>query len=335
MKINMCFIRKTCVCDINIRTFLTLQIKQKRKDLAKHMKLLKVLNIICRVLLVAVLFVIYVPVCVCAVSKSEINKLGSITIDLSKSEVPVTGMNFTVYKIGDFLSLGDYTLTKEFFDSGIQLDELSNASKVTTASKELANYAESKNINGILKTIGENKTVVFNQLTLGYYLVVQTGTVKGYKGSSICDPFVLSLPMAGINGSGWIYKMLVYPKIGTVSDPTGADDPNDSSQTTDSSDTGENKKSPDITPTEKAEETDIIDELLPGGPANLSKTSDIDKISSSSAINQVRKDILRDFNLPKTGGSIAYALCSVGGIALIGCGVTIFIVSRRKKNRIK
>lgn len=37
------------------------------------------------------------------------------------------------------------------------------------------------------------------------------------------------------------------------------------------------------------------------------------------------------FDLPKTGGSIAYGLCTYGGISLAVCGALIFILSRKKK----
>ena len=37
------------------------------------------------------------------------------------------------------------------------------------------------------------------------------------------------------------------------------------------------------------------------------------------------------FVFPKTGGSVFYAICIFGGILLAACGVTLFVVSRRKK----
>ena len=37
------------------------------------------------------------------------------------------------------------------------------------------------------------------------------------------------------------------------------------------------------------------------------------------------------FNLPKTGGSIAYAVCTFGGISLMLCGAAVFVLSRKKR----
>lgn len=48
---------------------------------------------------------------------------------------------------------------------------------------------------------------------LGLYLVVETRVPENV--TSTCDPFLVSLPMTAIDGSGWNYDVTVYPKSRT------------------------------------------------------------------------------------------------------------------------
>lgn len=50
-------------------------------------------------------------------------------------------------------------------------------------------------------------------LELGLYLVLETRIPENV--TSTCDPFLISLPMTEIDGSGWNYEITVYPKNAT------------------------------------------------------------------------------------------------------------------------
>lgn len=57
---------------------------------------------------------------------------------------------------------------------------------------------------------GNSKAVIDE---LGLYLVVETRVPENV--TSTCDPFLVSMPMTAIDGSGWNYDVTVYPKSRT------------------------------------------------------------------------------------------------------------------------
>ena len=76
----------------------------------------------------------------------------------------------------------------------------------------------------------------------------------------------------------------------------------------------------------------------PSTPSSSSTPSEVSEPSvpyapPSSGVENVSEDQVpgAGFNLPKTGGSIAYAVCTFGGILLMLCGAVVFVVSRKKK----
>ena len=75
----------------------------------------------------------------------------------------------------------------------------------------------------------------------------------------------------------------------------------------------------------------------PSTPSSSSTPSEVSEPSvpyapPSSGVENVSEDQVpgAGFNLPKTGGSIAYAVCTFGGVFLMLCGAVVFVLSRKK-----
>lgn len=166
------------------------------------------------VFLAVVLLALFMSVPALASTSIDWNRLGSITINQSGSATgtnpPISGIKFTIYKVADLSSVG-YTLTKDFSGSGLKLDQLSSASAVSAASKNLASYVSTNRIGGTSSVSDSSGTVKFSNLSLGYYLLVQSNTVSQTT-RIICDPFLISVPMKSSDESSWIYDIVANTK---------------------------------------------------------------------------------------------------------------------------
>lgn len=382
---------------------------------------------------VIVLLVLSMSMSVLASSTIEMSKLGSITINKSGVDTgadgSLSGVKFTVYKVATLSNSGSYSLTSDFSASGLQLDALSTASAVSAASKSLASYVSLKNISGISSVTNSSGSVKFTDLTLGYYLAVQTDHTAS---QSACDPFLVAVPMKNSDGSSWIYNIVANTKCeaecgavilektnasgtvlsgavfrlenkvyysNSVSMPAGVQTDSDSSGnyywstlvselTTNTYGQIAVKSMPfgqyrfietaapsgytlDSTPHEFTISA-VGTVTLTGGKyvtasgtvqtltvinsyyehhehhteshsyattSNVTSTiSEVVSENSTPEASPTDTESVPDekvpqagFNLPKTGGSIAYAVCTYGGIILMMCGAAVFLVSRKKK----
>lgn len=156
-------------------------------------------------------------------STIDLNKKGSVTVTLRKpsgSHAPIPGGTFTLYHVADLIEQKNgliYRYTSDFADCGADLDRLNQKG----LAEHLAGYAEKEKLDGETKTAGKDGSVMFRNLSLGLYLVVQEGTVSGYYS---IDPFVVSVPMENEKGSGWIYDVDASPKAEPKPDKPGKPD---------------------------------------------------------------------------------------------------------------
>ncbi|MCF0151633.1 MAG: Cna B-type domain-containing protein, partial [Firmicutes bacterium] len=93
-----------------------------------------------------------------------------------------------------------------FADSGVSLADLQDPDLAT----HLYAHAQQKKLKAVVKDADSRGEVSFSDLSLGLYLVAQKGTVSGYYATA---PFVVSLPMADPEGSGWLYEVSAAPKV--------------------------------------------------------------------------------------------------------------------------
>ena len=346
---------------------------------------------------------------------------GSITVDLTGSggaDASVSGIEFKVYRVADFLGDGNCRLTYDFSSSGVQPDQLKDASDASAASKKLAAYIADRKIGETFSGVTDSGGgVKFSGLSLGYYLVAQSEN-RGTQPSRIaCDPFLIPVPMESADKQSRIYDIIAYPKCeeqrGAVilQKLNASDSPlsgavfrldervssgGASEWKTVISEITTNRngqiavtgmpfndyrfvelRAPsgyqrNSTPQEftvgkagsvtlgtdgwyraesgSAETIRVYNdrerhhrdssdrESRPGtsAPSDVSDPSVpyAPPSSSSSGPEIIPEDDVPGsggFNLPKTGGSIAYAVCTFGGIALILCGAAAFVISRKRE----
>jgi uncharacterized surface anchored protein len=146
----------------------------------------------------------------------DLGRPGSITITISAGDggagSSLSGIQFTAYRVAGVSGSGNYSLTDDFSGSGLRLDKLSTACEASAAAKSLANYASAEKISGISGVTDSGGTVRFRNLSLGYYLVVQTYNPANPHTGRICSPLLTPVPMKSGSGSGWVYDIVTDSK---------------------------------------------------------------------------------------------------------------------------
>lgn len=159
-----------------------------------------------------------VPVLALSTQDIDTSKHGSITINKSSvstiADDSLSGIKFTVYQVAEFSNSKNYILTPSFSGSGLSLVDLpkASASVISTAAKNLASYVSGKSISESSNFTNSSGTVKFENLALGYYLVVQSDNSKNQKSHSVCDPFLVAVPMQSSDGNSWIYDIIANSK---------------------------------------------------------------------------------------------------------------------------
>ncbi|MBU5482282.1 SpaA isopeptide-forming pilin-related protein [Blautia sp. MSJ-19] len=95
---------------------------------------------------------------------------GSIGIQLSSGTTEVEMM---LYKIADYAD-EEYTMTEEFRNCGISLEQLSGAKNIAQITEALEKYIETQKLQGRQKTEKSNEKIFFDNLSPGLYFAVQT-----------------------------------------------------------------------------------------------------------------------------------------------------------------
>lgn len=160
-------------------------------------------------LLIAVLL-LGTPMGIYAAGSEELDltQTGSIEVTMKQEEMVVPGGTLTLYRVGEIQQQnGQYGfgLVGDFADSGVSLDDIT----APELAEGLAAFAQADK--GETLQIDENGNVMFDDLELGLYLVVQYDAAEGYENVS---PFLVTVPVH-INGS-YIYQVDATPKVGVI-----------------------------------------------------------------------------------------------------------------------
>ncbi len=153
----------------------------------------------------------------------DFDRTGSITLTLrsgSGSHQTIPGGRFALYHVADAESLNGtltFSFTDEFANCGAVLDDLSDPS----LAEHLAAYAKANGNGGTEKRADSNGKVVFDNLSVGLYLIVQNGSVSGWYS---INPFIVSIPMTNAEGTGWVYDVDASPKAETRPESPDVDD---------------------------------------------------------------------------------------------------------------
>ena len=157
-------------------------------------------------LMLALMLLASLAVSVSAHDVPDRSRLGSVTITMTHRGDPIPGGSLKLVRVADVVSDdGDYLFAypADFAECTIPVTELDSADLPA----ELAVIAKEKDVAGVTQTIDELGQVVFSDLELGLYLLIQEEAAPGFKK---VNPFLVSVPYND-NGT-YIYDVDTAPK---------------------------------------------------------------------------------------------------------------------------
>lgn len=149
------------------------------------------------------------PISANAVTEAiDFNKKGSLSVTMECSHGYKSGGTVALYKIADVIWSDDhYTFqyTQAFKDCHIPLDNIGE----DLAADEFVEYAY---VNSITpqRAVLEDGTALFQDLSLGLYMIIQEEVVEGFNNAL---PFMVTVPVS--NGGAWDYSVDASPKVET------------------------------------------------------------------------------------------------------------------------
>ena len=167
-------------------------------------------------------------------STIDTNRTGSLTInkyegDKAEEDKRLDGVTFTAYKVADIVQ--SYEASTGTTDVKMQpvkaLTNIKSDIQITsetqykdikdTVEAALANDADLKLTAFATATTGANDVkgqAVFNGMPVGVYLIVETGAPSQIVNKTA--NFLVSIPMANADGTGWNYDIVANPKNAAV-----------------------------------------------------------------------------------------------------------------------
>ena len=137
-------------------------------------------------------------------------------------QYPCQGATFRIYRVAEVSAYGEYTLTGDFKDYPVALEQPDQAGWRALAST-LEGYVARDGLQPLAEgKTDENGRLTFSGLEPGLYLV--TGEKHTTGGVTYTpEPFLVSLP--GLDGKdNWVYDVTADPKYGQEKEPGGNPD---------------------------------------------------------------------------------------------------------------
>lgn len=160
--------------------------------------------------------------CTCQVFASgyDINQICSITLQLNDLETSNAGVIFELYRVGQ-LNDDDktYSLTGEFKDAGVNINNLQTMLEQRTVAESLAKQLEGKTPYAVATTDNTGRAT-FYSLKQGAYLFIQ----KEKADYGMVLPFLVFLPQYDEAQMMWQYDLIVYPKGSNHDNPPWGDE---------------------------------------------------------------------------------------------------------------
>ena len=184
---------------------------------------MKNIHLVIAVLICAALFLLH-PADVIAYEVYNRDRLGSIEIsvlDLQTGEPINHDADVKLYRIAAPDTSAGYlrfSLIGNFAGSGVSIGMSSD--NETAAVNALLSVISEKHVSAYAVGSPYNGSTIFSKLEQGVYLVVYECKGKTAGGKLVIDPYILSVPMQNIDGTGWLYDVISYPKHIILQDPT-------------------------------------------------------------------------------------------------------------------
>lgn len=137
----------------------------------------------------------------------QTDKNGSIQITMKDAGKTVSGGTFTCINVGILETEQGESVWKfanTFTDCGLNMEQL----QTEEFADKLWKYAQEKSAYGTTKEINKSGTVLFENIPVGVYLMVQQKAADGYYE---VHPFVVTIPVQDENG--WRYDVDASPKM--------------------------------------------------------------------------------------------------------------------------
>lgn len=153
-------------------------------------------------------------VTVCAQEVPELDRSGSIQVEMRYAGKPVSGGTWMLYRVGEIQEEdGNYgfALTGEFAQWDGTLENVQNGE----LAQKLKAYAMSQNLIGTSQPVGQDGKVRFENVQTGLYLLVQYQAAEGYDEVS---PFLISVPVR--EEGTYQYDVDASPKVALTPAPT-------------------------------------------------------------------------------------------------------------------
>lgn len=165
-------------------------------------------------------------------STIDTNRTGSLTINKyegneAKEDNLLDGVTFTAYKVADIMQSTVAGTTDVKMQPVEALTNIKPDIQITSETKyddikdtvdaALADGADPKLIAFATATTGANGTkgqAVFSEMPVGVYLIVETGAPSQIVNKTA--NFLVSIPMANADGTGWNYNIVANPKNAAV-----------------------------------------------------------------------------------------------------------------------
>lgn len=140
----------------------------------------------------------------------DIEQDSSLTIYYSVQKSPVFDIQFKLFRVADISAAGKFTLSGDFKDYSVSLENLTNAGW-TDLALTLSGYVSRDGIKPLeSKRTDKNGKLTFSTKDTGLYLVTGGKHMSGNY-TYTPEPFLVSLPSLDTNGA-WYYDVTSEPK---------------------------------------------------------------------------------------------------------------------------
>ncbi|MDY4970486.1 MAG: SpaA isopeptide-forming pilin-related protein [Lachnospiraceae bacterium] len=173
-------------------------------------------------------------------SEIDLNASGSISVVLCdhQTEAAVPGGEMTLYRVAEVKEIDGsliWQYTGDFENCGVDMGDISDRRLAESLEKKI-----SPDFVKQVKTIGSDGKVIFEDLPVGLYLLVQTEAAEGY---NTVSSFLVSVPLQ--DGNEWIYDVDAGPKVeAAVPEISGTPETEETPEIPETSGTSEIPESP-------------------------------------------------------------------------------------------
>ncbi len=164
---------------------------------------------------IAMLMILSITVSVFAGPVPDLDRMGSITVKFIKNGQPVSGGSIICTRVGYIHKDGSSYSFKRRLDN----QDILNLQDPDTAAL-LEKFVKQNNISGIVKNVGKDGKVVFQDLETGVYLIRQKDAAEGYLP---IRPFLVTLPY--LKDGAYIYDVDASAKTELDKEPTESTEP--------------------------------------------------------------------------------------------------------------